>query len=184
MTQISSLEALRSTLDTLDGHITSAKFAQGDALVLAVQKLDQLGVSSQNELLRSIGKYSRATLMTRLKVSRTFAPDERHHAVEWGVYVEAAKTNTPLAWVEYAMDHALSPSKLKTAIKATGGEDPDTVRIVFPLRNVVVVQVEAWPNAVKFVLAEPLTAEQIDQLRTGAGLQLSVSVEIGKGDND
>ena len=180
-----TFEDILSAFTQYEQDATEALFAQGDVLCAAVHQLHQLGATSQNELLRAIGEKtstSRRALMYRLQVARTFGPDDRHYPVPWNVYRVAAASDDPLQWVAYAADENLSADKLRQAIKHASGQDVDTVRIVFPLRNAEIEAVEVAPHmgTVTFDLAERLTVEQAGLLMYAA--QLTVSVDMGEGD--
>ncbi|MBD3284621.1 hypothetical protein GF395_04245 [Candidatus Uhrbacteria bacterium] len=115
-------DAMRTALE----HERMAAFAQGDALVIAAQPetRERLGFRTLDALFEAIGAetgQSRRTLYNYRKVSQTFAPNARDAPVSWSVYLVAAGTDDPLAWLARAADESLSAAALRDVYKLETG---------------------------------------------------------------
>jgi len=126
--------------DVISDYVSSeqaeadAKHQQGDVLAAATAPdvLATIGVT-QSDLIMTLASTTgrrRTTLYRRLKVARTFAPDQRLPNLSWEHHAAASETDQPHAWLARANDEGLSVRKLKEAIRAAGG-NPDAGEPVY-----------------------------------------------------
>ena len=139
MTTFTTLEDLLSVFATLTESVTAARFAEGDALLLACDPatVRALGFPSKSALLRAVGdaaSLSKRALEYRMSTSAAFAPDDRTAPVAWDVYRACAATDNPTGWLARAVDGHLSADKVRHEVKATRGT-LDEVRVEYVTRT-------------------------------------------------
>jgi hypothetical protein len=139
MTTIMTLNDLESVLIELATAESAALFAQGDALVLACEPETRarLGMASDAAVLEFAGSAigrGRRTMYNRLKVARTFAPDERIETLTWSTHLTAANSSSPHLWLQRAAAEQWTHTQLDAAIAAAREGDPDETETVIIVR--------------------------------------------------
>ncbi len=133
-----TLEDIKSALTAAVEGENLSKFAEGDVLALALEN----GLHTQFGMTRkqfmdwagtAVGKHQR-TMYYRLKVAKTFAPEERVPSLSWETHLTAALTDKPQYWLSVAAAGQLTPVQLEHAIK-TGGEAVTKPEKLFLLRS-------------------------------------------------
>ena len=137
---IDTLEDLLSVFATTTEVDRMAKFAEGDALILATEPTTRaaLGFRSNKALYAAVGAAvgrSKRTLEYLVSTARAFAPDERSAQVAFDVYRECASTDAPLVWLERAALGHLSADKVRHEYKALTGKPLATVDIEYITRT-------------------------------------------------
>jgi hypothetical protein len=178
--RFTTFEDVLSVFATTQGADRAAKFAEGDALILASapDPLAALGFTRPAQLYRAVAEamsMSKRTLLYRVATAQAFVTeDARSVPVAWDIYRVASGMNNPAYWLNRAYEDHLSADKLRTVYKAAEGREPDEIRVVWPLRNAEARMVAANPQArrVTFEFAEGVDLGAL----SGEWGQMSLSV--------
>lgn len=179
-----SLEDVLSVFAATEEADRLAKFAQGDALLLASEPdaLAALGFTRRGQLFAAVGSatgLSRRALLYRAQVCEVFGPEQRSTPVSWDVYRAASGMTDPAYWLARAFDDHLSAEKLRAVYKQAAGKDAETVEITWPLRNQDAALFAARQNEQGWFITFRLPGDaDVGALALGAHGQLSYSVAV------